>query len=167
MNLIKRLIQVKSFIENHPLVGKHPTKAYWRFLKWQLSQSIYPKTVVHTFTEKTRLNVKKGMTGATGNIYTGLHEFPDMGFVLHFLRKEDVFGDVGANIGSYTILASGHVGARTIAFEPIPETFYWLKKNIKLNQLEAKVHAFNIGLGSETGVLRFTATHDTVNYVLT
>jgi hypothetical protein len=42
----------------------------------------------------------------SGNIYAGLHEFGDMAFVLHFLRAGDLFADVGANIGSYTVLAS-------------------------------------------------------------
>ncbi len=59
------------------------------------------------------------MTGATGNIYAGLHEFDDMAFFLHLLRPEDMFADVGSNIGSYTILASGVVGAKSVAFEPV------------------------------------------------
>jgi hypothetical protein len=47
-----------------------------------------------------------GMTGATGNLYVGLHEFEEMAFLLHFLRPGDLFADVGANVGSYTILAA-------------------------------------------------------------
>ena len=47
------------------------------------------------------------MTGATGNIYCGLYEFLDMAFLLHFLRNGDLFGDIGSNIGSYTVLATG------------------------------------------------------------
>ena len=43
---------------------------------------------------------RKGMTGASGNIYFGLHEFEEMGFLLHFLREEDLFIDIGAYIGS-------------------------------------------------------------------
>jgi len=43
----------------------------------------------------------------------------DMGFLLHFLRKDDLFLDVGANIGSYTVLAGGAVGAKSISFEPV------------------------------------------------
>lgn len=54
--------------------------------------------------EGARLMVRNGMTGATGNIYCGLHEFTDMSFVLHLLRPDDLFVDVGANIGSYTVL---------------------------------------------------------------
>jgi thymidylate synthase len=65
------------------------------------------------------------MTGATGNIYAGLHEFEDMAFLLHLLRSEDMFADVGSNIGSYTILASGVVGAKSVAFEPVPSTYHF------------------------------------------
>ena len=64
------------------------------------------------------------MTGATGNIYTGLHEFEDMMFLLHLLRPGDIFVDAGANIGSYTVLASAVVGAKSISFEPVPPLFF-------------------------------------------
>jgi hypothetical protein len=37
---------------------------------------------------------------ATGNLYVGLHEFEEMAFLLHFLRRGDLFADVGANVGS-------------------------------------------------------------------
>ena len=69
-----------------------------------------------------------GMAGATGNIYVGLREFEDMAFLLHLLRPDDLFVDVGANIGSFTVLASGAVGARSLAIEPIERTFNILIK---------------------------------------
>ena len=46
------------------------------------------------------------MTGATMNMYRGLHVAADILFVLHVLRVDDVFLDVGANVGTYSILAS-------------------------------------------------------------
>jgi len=106
------------------------------------------------------------MTGATGNVYCGLHEFEDMGFVLHFLRDTDVFMDVGANIGSYTVLASGAVGASTISVEPIPSTYIYLMDNIRINNIQGKVTPLNMGLGSSKGILRFSSDRDTVNHVL-
>jgi len=42
---------------------------------------------------------RPGETGVTGNIYTGLHEFSSMGYLLHVLREGDLFVDVGANVG--------------------------------------------------------------------
>ena len=61
--------------------------------------------VVVNYINDSRLLVQTGMTGATGNIYTGLHEFEDMGFALHFLQEGDYFIDLGVNVGSYTVLA--------------------------------------------------------------
>lgn len=105
------------------------------------------------------------MTGATGNVYVGLHEFADMALTLHFLRPEDMFVDIGANIGSYTILASGAIGARTISFEPVPVTFERLQRNIRFNQLDSKVEARRTAVGAEPGEILFTADTDTTNQV--
>ena len=46
------------------------------------------------------------MTGATGNIYCGLHEFIELTFLLHLLRPNDLSLNIGANVGSYIILAA-------------------------------------------------------------
>lgn len=118
------------------------------------------------FTDRSFLLVQKGMAGATGNIYTGLHEFADMGFLLHFLRSNDLFFDIGANVGSYMVIASAHVGASTFAFEPVPSTFRALEKNIAVNGISSLVKAFNMGVGSQKGTLLFTASFDTVNHVI-
>lgn len=111
------------------------------------------------------LVVKRGMTGATGNLYAGLHDFEDMSFLLHLLRKNDVFMDVGSNIGSYTILASGGIGCDSIAVEPIPSTFNNLKDNIAINGIQDRTKVLNIGLGSANSTLLFANTRDTVNHV--
>lgn len=109
---------------------------------------------------------RRGMTGATGNIYYGLHEFQEMAFLLHLLRPDDYFVDVGANVGSYTILASGVCGARSVSFEPDPGTFADLKANIDANRLSERVIAVNKAIGSETGELQFTVGLDSMNRVV-
>lgn len=136
-----------------------------RFAKWQIQSRLNPKPVIHSFTEKSKLILEKGMTGATGNLYCGLHDYNDMSFLLHFLRKGDSFVDIGANVGSYTVLASAHVGAQSISIEPVAATFEKLKNNLALNHIEEKVIAHNIALGSERGELGFTTTLDTMNHV--
>lgn len=163
---MKQLIQIIKFIDQHPLARKHKLRAYCNFLWWQLSQFFSPRTRVVQFVGKTKLVVKKGLTGATGNIYTGLHEFSDMAFLLHLLRKQDLFYDIGANVGSYTVLASGYIGAHSVSFEPIPSTFEWLQKNIETNKIKTSAKAMNIGLGSQKQNLYFTSDYDTVNHVV-
>lgn len=121
--------------------------------------------VVVPWIEGTALVAERGMTGATGNIYCGLHEFPDMALILHLLRPGDVFLDIGANVGSYTILASGVRGARTVAFEPDPETAWKFRRNIRYNGLEPVVTLHEVALGSSDGEVSFTAGQDTINHV--
>jgi FkbM family methyltransferase len=102
----------------------------------------------------------------TGNVYYGLAEYEDMLFVLRLLRPGDVFVDVGANIGSYTVLASGVAGARTHAFEPIEQAFDVLCRNVRLNGIEQLVTLHRAAVGSRNGVVTMSAGHDTMNRVL-
>ena len=163
---MNRLFKIIQFINRHPLAGKHRLRAYWRFLHWQITQRIRPHEVVFPFTPQSKIILKRGLIGGTGNIYAGLHDFSEMGFLLHFLRKEDLFADIGANVGTYTILASAQAGATTFAFEPIPATYSWLEKNIKVNHLEQKVKAFQMGLGEKKDTIRFTNAYDAENHVV-
>jgi FkbM family methyltransferase len=161
-----KLFLLFKFLLNHPLNKNQKLKAIIRFVKWQIISSFLKNPIAYPFTEKTKILVKKSMKGATGNMYCGLHEFYDMSFLLHFLRSEDTFIDIGANIGSYTILASGHVGAKTISFEPIPTTYKTLLDNLVLNRITEKVIPFNMALGSKTESLIFTSNLDTTNHVV-
>jgi FkbM family methyltransferase len=112
-----------------------------------------------------RLAVRRGMAGATGNIYVGLHEFADMMFVLHFLRGGDLFLDIGANVGSYAILASGVCRATTWAFEPDPNTVRSLRRNVAINDLDELVTVYELALGDADGEIPFTVGRDTGNRV--
>jgi FkbM family methyltransferase len=164
MGSIKRTI---GFILQHPLGKKHPVRALGRFGWWQLQCRISSAPfIVKKFIGGTKFYASKGLTGITGNIYTGLHEFNDMGFLLHFLRRDDVFFDVGANVGSYTLLASGTCGARSVSMEPVPSTFNILSKNIALNQLQGKVKLINSAVGAAPGNINFSANEDTTNHVI-
>jgi FkbM family methyltransferase len=161
-----RFYRMLRFITEHPLNRKRKVASMLRLVSWQLGSRIASGPVTINFVNDAKLLVRPGMTGATGNIYTGLHEFEDMAFVLHVLRTSDLFVDVGANVGSYTILASAALGAKTIAFEPIPTTYGHLVDNIDLNGVHDLVIAHNIGVGAERGELIFTSSLDTVNHVL-
>lgn len=141
--------------------------ALLRVLRWQLASRLMRGPIALPFVGNTQLFAVRGMTGATGNWYCGLHEVREMAFALHLLRADDHFVDVGSNIGSYTILAGGGSGARVTAVEPIPDTFACLVRNVTLNGLTERVRCCPMGLSSSTSVLRFTAELDTVNHVLT
>jgi FkbM family methyltransferase len=150
---------IRSII-THPLNKGNKILALWRFLRWQIGIWLLPYGIIYPFIEHTRFIAQKGLTSATGNIYCGLFEYQDMLFLLHFLSEGDLFYDVGANIGTYTILASGVAHATSVAFEPTPSTFEMLRSNITLNNIESNVSLFNMGVGSTSGVVSFVATSD-------
>jgi FkbM family methyltransferase len=154
-----------QFIAYHPLNKDRKTSAILKFFFWQIRNLFTKIEIQFKFGERSKLHLKKGLTGASGNYYCGLHDFSEMAFLLHFLREGDQFVDVGANIGSYTILAGSECGCNTMAFEPIPSTFSELKKNTELNDLSKLVECHNVGLGSENSTIKFTKSLDTVNHV--
>lgn len=151
------------FLWNHPLNRRDRLGAVSRFLRWRIGSRILPGPVVHSWVGGVRVLVRRGETGMTGNLYAGLHEFMEMGYLLHVLRPGDLFGDVGANVGSYTLLASVVAGARVICFEPVPETFQRLMDNLRLNRLERIVEARNQAVGAGPGTLQFTVDRNTMN----
>lgn len=164
--MISSLKRTFGFIHKHPLAKNHLLKAYIQFLSWQIKSRLSVNLQTIKFVGETFFFAKKGLTGITGNIYTGLHEFNDMGFLLHFLRPEDTFFDVGANVGAYTLLASGVCRSNTISFEPVPTTYHILEQNIKLNKLHELVIIENKGVGNIEGNLRFTKDNDTTNHII-
>ncbi|MBD2187092.1 FkbM family methyltransferase [Pseudanabaena mucicola] len=164
--MFTEILKTWRFIRSHPLSSQNLPTALSRWLKWQIGSRILNFPVVIAFVGDSQLVVERGMTGATGNIYAGLHEFADMAFCLHLLRPDDLFVDVGANIGSYTIIASKVVRANSLALEPVPETFKRLQRNINLNDIASLVDARCCAAGLTHGSLMFSDSLDTMNKVV-
>jgi FkbM family methyltransferase len=161
------MIKVIKLIYSHPLNKGRRLKSIIRFLIWQLISRVFKYPILLPFTDKTEYLCWNGLTGLTGNWYYGLMEMEEMAFVLHYLNSSDTFYDIGANVGSYSILAGLHKECKTYAFEPHPKTFGYLKRNISLGNNSDNVILLNIGLGSKKGVVNFTSDQDTANHVAT
>lgn len=159
------LLNTLRFILGHPLNNGHKTAALWRFGAWQIRSRIAGSPLEVSFVDDTKLRLSPGQTGATGNLYAGLHEFEEMSFVLHFLRPDDMFVDVGANVGSYTVLAGGAVGATCVAFEPAPRAFDALQRNVTINGFTSRAQLIQAAVGSMQGKVSFTSGRDTLNHV--
>lgn len=164
MNIYK-LWRLLRHYTNHPIGRLDKAGTLARITRWQIGTRILGMEVAAPFINGTRLLVQKGMHGATGNIYVGLMEFEDMAFVLHVLRKEDVFIDVGANVGVYSLLAASR-GAQVLAIEPVPETYNQLLDNININRFQNCIDPMNIGVGRGPGRLHFSTQMGPTNHVI-
>jgi FkbM family methyltransferase len=70
-------------------------------------------------------------------------------------KNYDVFIDVGANIGTYTIMFAVR-GLRTFSFEPAYENYKALNINILLNNLEKLSTIYNLGLNNKNTKASFS-----------
>lgn len=68
---------------------------------------------------------------------TGEYEPTETRLVRETLKEGDVFIDVGANVGWYTVFAARAVGpsGQVVAFEPEPSNLDLLNRNVRLNRL--------------------------------
>lgn len=164
----RRMRSSLNYIAHHPLTKDHQMAARIRYIAFHLKQfMIGNKPAVYHFIENIHFYASIGEAGIVGNIYTGLADFEEMAFLLHFLNPDDLFIDIGANVGAYTLLASGVCKSNSIAIEPIPATFKRLQRNINLNNLEHRVSCLNFGMGNEETFLYFTDTpHSVMNRVV-
>jgi len=95
------------------------------------------------------------------HMYFCAFEENELSFLKRYLRKGDIFFDIGANIGLFSLLASNVVEdeGEIYAFEPTPETFKRLDANIELNNFtNIKSHQF--AFSNEIGELPFHISTD-------
>ena len=64
--------------------------------------------------------------------FRGCYERPLFDFIVANVKPGDVFVDIGANVGQFSLLAAS-LGATVHAFEPSPDNMEALKRNLDLN----------------------------------
>lgn len=108
-----------------------------------------PKEVLATTEDYRRLYV--GLSDWTGDgiYFIGRYEAFYTETISQYIKKGDVCLDVGANIGWYTTLFAKLCGIKgeVHAFEPVPQTFATLERNVALNDKPSNVFLNNFGLG--------------------
>lgn len=162
------LLDTLRFILSHPLNAvslRSKAGALGRYVGWQLRSRLLGARQVVPFVNGSKLQIIRGRPSSTGNLYTRLSEFAEMGFVLHALRPGEIFVDVGANIGAFSILAASLGNVECIAFEPASETFPLLLENIELNRYASLIEAKRMAVGAAPGELLLTSSLDSLNHI--
>jgi FkbM family methyltransferase len=126
-----------------------------RHLHWQYRKALNRFPFEQRISE-SRIIAGHKRCGVSALIYSqGLYDHNNMNLVRLLLRDGGVLFDVGANIGTYTLVASESARARVFAFEPHPRTFDLLKGNVELNRRQ-NVTLINAALSDESGRVLFT-----------
>jgi len=164
--MLRSLINNVRFIWGHPLNADAKVAAIARFLRLQLAARIGGKPLLVDWIEPLKFVFTNGESGITQNAYCGLHEHVEMLFLLHLLQEGDHFVDIGANVGSYSMLAAGVRNATVIAIEPVPSTFAKLNLNLRINNLQSRVESKQIGVAARDGTARFTVDKNCTNHIV-
>lgn len=152
----------------HPLWKGRRIGPLVRLMRLQLLFALGVRRVHLEWIDGLLLPMERGDKGLTGNYYFGLHEFADMAFAIRLLREGELFVDVGANLGSYSLLAAGVAGARGLAFEPVPDTYERLVQNVEANRLAGRIAPRRIALSTPARqasgeTLRFSSDRGCMN----
>jgi FkbM family methyltransferase len=87
-----------------------------------------------------------------------LNEFLIFYFYFKYKKKYKKAADMGANLGLHTIVLS-KLGIKVDSYEPDPNIFYQLKKNIKKNKCKL-VKLIKAAIFNKNKYLKFTRVHD-------
>ncbi len=142
-------------------------KQFLAFLIFKLRARISPgKDLGFKWIEGLRFRASKIDSGIVENAYQILQDYEESLFIMHFLSENDVFLDVGSNVGHFSLLASGVSKARSIAIEPVPDTYKKLSANVEENRLEGMITPLNIGVSFSEGQLFFSNDMYTCNRIV-
>ena len=150
----------------HPLSRRRRFKVIQQWAFWHIGSRLVSGPVLVPFVNGTRLLAGRGLTNVNWNYYTGLAEPAEMTFLAHYLRREDVLFDVGANAGVVTILAAAASGCRCISFEPFPDSVEALRLHVRLNGFDDLVTLVPIAVGDATGTCCLSVDAGPMNHVV-
>jgi FkbM family methyltransferase len=87
--------------------------------------------------------------------------------IMDEVRSGDVVADIGANIGLYTIALAKRVadGGKVHAFEPDPANFRDLDRHCRLNQVSARVVAYQVAVAGADVRVAFEAGRGSESHI--
>ncbi|MET3580224.1 FkbM family methyltransferase [Mesorhizobium robiniae] len=90
--------------------------------------------------------------GADPDFARGTYEFPIQEAIVSLLEPGNVFYDVGANIGFFSLIAARRVGShgQVYAYEPVPRNAAAIRRSRDVNRLST-IQVFAEAVGAVTG----------------
>lgn len=151
-----------QWIWHHPANRGHRLAALCRATEYQARGRILKKPTIARLGRKTLIEVQLHAYGASKAVYANPPDWPEMLVWTHQLRSGDLFVDVGANAGVYSLWAAD-LGATVVAVEPSRRASQWLRRNIELNGLSFTV--IEAALTDFEGTVAFDSSGDTVGHI--
>jgi FkbM family methyltransferase len=117
---------------------------------------------VHLQVEGVKFKIySEGDDFIANDIYYGFeYEAIEFKLVKVLTKRVNYFVDIGANTGIFSIFCScSNASSKVIAFEPHPENYKRLVKNIELNSL-SRIESYQLAVGNANEKISFTIPFD-------
>jgi len=138
-------------------------QAIWRTVSYDARTRILKRPTIAPIGERSKIIAYPGETNSPHAAYRNPPNPREMLVWRQHLKAGDLFIDVGANIGIYTIYALD-LGAEVIACEPDPHNYQRVLEHLALNGYEADV--LNVAVADKPGTLRLTQGLDSYNHLV-
>jgi len=115
MNYWRSLVEVL----NHPLNKDSKPSTFLRIMWWKCNQALFHFPAIVQLTPEAQCICHPERSYAGQVIDTKFPEYAEMKLIYNIVRSEDVFIDVGADIGTYSLIAASKITTGNVyAFEP-------------------------------------------------
>jgi len=128
------------------------------------------RSIARIYAEGSIVTIKSGF--ATGykwkrhhrfvnGYWLGIYELPLQQTLVHELQKGDVFYDIGANAGFFSLVAAHCVGENgsVFAFEPLPSNAKAIEEIFTINNL-TNCHLVRVAVTNHIGQVSFSTSDD-------
>ncbi|MDF2551510.1 MAG: hypothetical protein K0R77_785 [Chryseobacterium sp.] len=143
--LFRNLFKIPFFRRRYFGFHKHVFNPYQLF-------SDVKKQIIYRGNLKLQVNLSDWIQQQL--YFLGDYEKPEIDYLSDFLKPGNVFIDIGANIGLFSLNASEIVGekGKIYAFEAFPPNYNQFKENISLNKFE-NIIAENKAISSQNSTI--------------
>lgn len=129
------LINLRKLLKN-PSLERNKLSFILKLIFWKINKHFLNISFIYSFYKSLKIVLEPSSSYGALTFYTNLADYYEMHFLLKTLKNQDVFIDIGSNIGIYSLLASTKItSGRIFAFEPNPSIFNKLKTNLQLNNV--------------------------------
>lgn len=153
---LKQEFDIQEIVENGPVIKCIATPKYLKNLK--TVEDVDNETLNFEYTEVENVKYVTINDQTAWRVSTLRTKEPVTVDWLDTFISSDVFVDVGANMGLYTLWAAKNKNTQTYAFEPESQNYALLNQNIFVNGLSHKIKAYNLCLSDKIGMGDFYIT---------
>jgi FkbM family methyltransferase len=123
---------------SHPSNRGRRARQLGQLVRFQLVSRLTGRPAVVSYGDRSLLIARNDAGSSRRGVYFRFPDWPEMQVWRAALRPGDLFVDVGANAGLYSVFAV-ELGCTVVAIEPIPASVSQLQANLALNGADAEV----------------------------